>query len=78
MATQEGFETVLDRIDTATTEIATDLRDLREQVKGAGLSAELEESILARLEAHATRLEGIAADPEDPVPGDPPPDPPTE
>lgn len=68
MATQAEFGAVLTRIDTATNEVAADLQALRDQIAGAGMSAEDEAAILAGLDAAASRLEGIGRDPENPVP----------
>jgi hypothetical protein len=64
----ERFETVLSEIDTATTEIAAELTALRDQLAAGGLTPEQEAEVLTKLEAAATRLKGIAADPEAPVP----------
>lgn len=72
MATIEQFELALSRIDTATTNIADELRDLKDQIAGGGLSAELEASVLARLEAKATQLEEMSQTVENPVPEVPP------
>lgn len=68
MATLEAFETALSRIDTATTNIAEQLRELKEQVTNAGLSAEVEAQVLSRLETAATQLEAVGASVENPVP----------
>lgn len=68
MATLQEFETALLRIDNATTNIAEQLRDLKEQVTNAGLSAENEAQVLSRLETAATQLEAVGASVENPVP----------
>lgn len=68
MATQEQFESALTRIDAATTAIADQLRDLRDQITNAGLSAEVEASVLARLETAATQLEAVGQSVENPTP----------
>lgn len=68
MAKQDLFEAALSKIDAATTDIASDLQALRDQIAGGGLSPEVEDAVLAKLDAAAARLEGIAADPADPVP----------
>ncbi len=63
-----SFETSLSRIDAATNDVANDLRQLREDLaNGEKVTPEQ----LARLEAAATRLEAVAADPENPVPDQP-------
>lgn len=72
MAKQEQFDAVITRIDAATTAIADQLRDLKEQLTNAGLSAEVEAAVLARLETSATQLEAVGKDPENPVPEIPP------
>jgi dissimilatory sulfite reductase (desulfoviridin) alpha/beta subunit len=71
MASQEEFDTVLQRIDSATTNIAGDLTALRDLVATMGLNAEQETAIVTALSAAADKLEGIAADPEQPVPEEP-------
>lgn len=71
MATQAQFETALNRIDAATTATAEKLRELAAQIEGAGLSAEVESSVLARLETAASQLEAIGGNVENPVPEEP-------
>lgn len=66
--TKSQFETVIKKIDDATTEVANDLRDIRERLKEVGLSAADEAAILAKLQSAADRLTAIGADPADPVP----------
>lgn len=68
MADIQQFEAALNRIDTATTNIANELRDLKDQIAGQGLSAEVEANVLARLEAKATQLEEMSQTVENPVP----------
>lgn len=67
MATQDQFNEVLNRIDSATNNIAADLRSLKDTIEGQGLSAEVEAQVLARLENAATKLEEVAASTEDEV-----------
>lgn len=67
MATIEQFEAALTRIDTATTNIANQLRDLKDQIANQGLSTEVEESVLGRLETAATQLEAVGQSVETPV-----------
>ena len=71
MAKQEDFDAVLTRIDAATTDIADDLKGLRDEIKNAGLPSDVEDSVLSKLTAAADKLEGIAADPQDPIPTEP-------
>lgn len=68
MATLEQFQNALNRIDAATTDIANDLQNLKDQIAGAGLPSELEEQVLASLENAASRLEGMAQSVENPTP----------
>jgi hypothetical protein len=68
MATIEQFESALSRIDTATTNIANQLRDLKDQIANQGLSADVEANVLARLETAATQLEAVGTSVENPVP----------
>lgn len=72
MATIEQFESALSRIDTATTNIANQLRDLKDQIANQGLSADVEASVLGRLETAATQLEAVGQSVENPVPPTPP------
>jgi ABC-type transporter Mla subunit MlaD len=53
---------LVDRFAAATDEVARDLADLRDQV------ANLDPAIAAQFEPLVTRLEGLGADPADPVP----------
>lgn len=71
MATIEQFESALNRIDTATTNIANELQSLKDQIANQGLPSDVEANVLARLDAAATKLEGIGKTPENPVPGEP-------
>lgn len=68
MATIEQFEAALGRIDAATTRIAGDIRDLKDQIANQGLPGDVEATVLAALEAKATALEAIGKDVENPVP----------
>lgn len=63
----EKFSEVLARIDAATTQIATNIRALKDKIAGQGLSPEAEAQILSALEAEATKLEGMASDPANPT-----------
>lgn len=68
MASQADFDAKLTRIDTATDQIAAELKALADQVRNGGLTAAQEQAVADALEAKATRLEGIAADPNNVVP----------
>jgi GTP1/Obg family GTP-binding protein len=72
MADIQAFETALTRIDTATTNIANQLRDLKDQLANQGLPADVENSVLARLESAASQLEAVGQSVENPVPPTPP------
>lgn len=68
MPTQEQFESALQRIDDATTDIANDIRSLKDQIADQGLPKDVEESIFARLDNTAAKLEAIGASVDNPVP----------
>lgn len=74
MATQEQFNEVISRIGAAMENVAADIRSIKEQLSGAGLPAEVEDSILTQLEGIATRAESIAAETPE-TPAEPGPDP---
>jgi hypothetical protein len=69
MASTEEFQVAFQRIDTATTGIAAELKKIPQQYANQGLSAEAEDRLLQQMNDAATRLEGIASSPSDPVPG---------
>lgn len=72
MATLENFQAALTRIDAATTDIANDIRSLKDQIANQGLPADVEANILSQLEAKAAQLEAIGAEtPEVEEPGEP-------
>jgi hypothetical protein len=67
--TEQQFNEVFARIDTATNNIAARITKLEEDIKGLGLAAEVEARLLARTEGMATTLEALGKDPETvPVP----------
>lgn len=62
-------DSALSELDAATNEVAGELDDLEQQVAAAVASGQaLDSSVAARISAAATRLRGLAADPEQPVP----------
>jgi len=68
MATFQDFQDQLDRIGSATDNIAADLLRLATQIENGGLSAADETAIVESLRAAAEKLEGVAAiNPEPPV-----------
>lgn len=68
MATQLEFDAALGALDAATNDIAADIAALKAQIAGGGLTAEQEADVLAKLDAAAAKLTGLAADPANPVP----------
>lgn len=87
MATEQQFKDALARIEKATTDAGTAvtaigarIAALEEAIKNAGLSPEVEASLLAQIEGAAPNLEALAASltsmgsPTNPIP-DPVPDP---
>lgn len=82
MANLQQFTAALDRIDTATSNAATVLKEVREKVAKLeaeqGISAADEESVLKRLDGVASALDQMGKSPENPVPVDPNPTEPTE
>jgi hypothetical protein len=55
----EQWEAVITRIDTSTDNIATELRDLKEQLKDKGLPKDIEDKVFAKLDTAATKLEAV-------------------
>lgn len=64
MDNKQQFEDVLNRINAATDEVATELREIKEKLQAAladdGLDEDAETEILSRLSGAADRLEGVA------------------
>jgi predicted nuclease with TOPRIM domain len=67
MAAAKDINDLLNRIDTATTQIGERIRKLAEQLVG-GVSASESEGIRTRLLTEADTLESMGKDPENPVP----------
>ncbi len=63
--TQDQFNAMLADIDAATTEVASDLQKLRDELASAGA---LSDANAALLDARIARLKAIGQDPEQPVP----------
>ena len=55
----EDFQAAIVRIDVATDNIAAELKALKDQIAGGGLSADVEAQVLATLDAAATKLEAV-------------------
>lgn len=64
MAKQDQFNELLTRMDAATTEIANDLKTLREEAAAGSIS----DASLATLDAKIAQLEAMGQDPADPIP----------
>lgn len=60
MADINEFKTALAEANEATNEIAADIEALKQQIENGGLSSLDEADVLAQLQAHASRLKGIA------------------
>lgn len=82
MATEQDFKDVLDRIDAAEAKVGdkvaaqtAEIEALKEQIKGLGLSADVEAGILAKLDGQAKFLEALvpAPAPVEPAPVEPAP-----
>jgi len=67
MADVKTLTAKLDEIDTATSNIAADIRTLQGQI-GTGMSQADVDAVQARLDATATALEAIAAETPDTPP----------
>lgn len=67
MTKQEKFDANLGRLNTATNEIASDMQKLREDHKNGTLTDES----FDRFDQHIAVLEGLGADPADPIPAPP-------
>jgi hypothetical protein len=57
------------RFDNATTAIAARIKTLTDQI-GTGMSQEDVDTLVAQLTEEATKLEGLGADPNQPIPGE--------
>jgi ribosome-associated translation inhibitor RaiA len=66
MASAE-LKAVLARVDTATDNIAADIRRLKDKI-GTGMTDDEVAEVQGLAEAVASKLEGIAADPDNPDP----------
>lgn len=76
MATAAEYQAGFDRVDAATSNIATLIRTLIDRPLG-GMSSAEEDAFKAKLESVAGSLEAMAATPTNPVPIEPPTDVPT-
>jgi predicted transcriptional regulator len=77
MAAVKDINDLLDQMDQATTEVATELQKLMDELSG-GVSATDAEAIKGRMVPLVTRLQGMGKDPNNPVPPvTPPTEPPT-
>ena len=67
MSKATEIQAVLDQIDTATNEVASDLQKLRDDIIG-GVTVDEADAIQGRLAALAARLTAMGKDPENPAP----------
>lgn len=74
MAVPQELTDALQKIDTDTNNLATVVKGLRDQISTGMTPADVS-AVQTKLGEVATRLEGIAADPNVPVPPGPPPQP---
>jgi len=65
MAISDKEQKLLDRFDAATTKIAAELKDLKDQVKNSGASTD---EIDAAFDAKIAQLEALGSDPNQPIP----------
>ena len=77
MAVPQDLQDVLNKIDADTTAVANTVKALDALISTAMTQTDVD-AVKATLSAVATRLEGIAADPNVPVPPGPPPAPPVQ
>lgn len=68
MAQLQEVKDILSRIDAATDGIAAKLKDLADKVEAGGLTSAEEAEVVSSLRGEADKLEGLAKDPENPVP----------
>lgn len=73
MDNAQQMESVLQRIDTATSAVAALLRKFIDEHAAGGMTREQEQSFITRFSNAADALENMAKSAEDPVPQDPPP-----
>jgi predicted RecB family endonuclease len=67
MAVSQAVTDVLAKIDTATNDVAAELKKLAGQI-GTGMTQAEVDTLVTQLQAKADTLEGLAADPANPVP----------
>lgn len=83
MATEQQVEDLIGRFNAATNAVATKIRTQRDKIAellaAGGLTGDQETAALAALDGIAAQLEAVAADPDNPIPEEPPvePAPPT-
>jgi hypothetical protein len=65
---EQRYNAVIEKLDAATNRIGAELRDLANQVRSGGLTAEQEDAFATQLEAKAAALDLLGRDPADPVP----------
>jgi Asp-tRNA(Asn)/Glu-tRNA(Gln) amidotransferase C subunit len=67
MAIPQALIDAMNRLDTETNEISAKVAELRDQISTSMTPAEVE-SVQTQMSAIADRLDGLAKDPQNPVP----------
>ena len=73
MSLAEEIKSKLDAINLATNNLALVVADIRSQLSNPNMTEAEKQEVLALLDGVKTSLEGIAADPNNPVPPEPAP-----
>lgn len=69
MSINDDVDTRMTQMDAATTEVANDLQDLRDQIaSGETLTEAQKAALLAKLDSRIARLVQLGQDPSNPVP----------
>ncbi len=72
MAKIDDVNELLTKIDDETNQVAAEIQQLKDQIANSGgISAADADAVVAKLGALQTRLQGLAADPNNPVPAPP-------
>lgn len=69
MPVPQSIQDACDQLDKATNDVAAEIKDLSGQIS-TGMSQADVDSIVSRLNAASTKLEGLASDASNPVPTD--------
>lgn len=68
MKTAQDWADLMEKMDNETTRIGDVFTDIFGKLRNGGLTAEEEEALFARGEAHAARLVTLGHDPDNPIP----------